>query len=81
MPFPSCPARSTRRGLAACVRRVADMAAHCYFTDQTRQLLSGHLGFVRQGQGGAVSMVIVGGRLVAGDDDITERTLLVRATF
>ena len=56
------------------------MAAHLYFTVQTRHLLSGHLAFVRQGGHGAISMVIVGGRLRAGDD-ASERTLLVRATF
>ena len=56
------------------------MAAHHYFTVQTQHLLSGHLVFVRQGEGGAISMVIVGGRLVQGDD-ASERTLLVRSTF
>ena len=35
------------------------MAAHEYFTKQTSHLLSGHLVVVKQGLGGAISLVIV----------------------
>ena len=60
--------------------RVADMAAHEYFTKQTSHLLSGHLVVVKQGLGGAISLVIVGGRRFPGDD-ARECTLLVRASL
>ena len=56
------------------------MAAHVYFTKQTMHFLSGHLVFVKQGLGGAISLVIVGGRRFAGDH-AHECTLLVRVTL
>jgi|NorSeaMetagenome_1021524.scaffolds.fasta_scaffold111766_2 hypothetical protein len=56
------------------------MAAHEYFTKQTSHLLSGHLVVVKQGLGGAISLVIVGGRRFPGDD-ARECTLLVRASL
>ena len=55
------------------------MASTEYFTIQTGHLLSGHLVFVRQGGGGAISLVIVGGRRFAGDH-ARKCTLLVRAS-
>jgi len=51
--------------------RLADMATSIYHSIQTHGVGSGHLVFVRQGMGGAISLMIVATR---------EDTLLVRAS-
>ena len=48
------------------------MATSFYHSSQTQGVGMGHLVFVRQGDGGAISLMIVATR---------EDTLLVRATF
>ena len=58
--------------------RVFDVAASMYHTRMTAGVPAGHLVFVPQGEHGAVSLVIVGGRREQGGDAAEEFTLLVR---
>jgi|TARA_B110001469_G_scaffold103122_1_gene101497 hypothetical protein len=63
--------RGRREGEERRNGRLADMATSIYHSIQTHGVGSGHLVFVRQGMGGAISLMIVATR---------EDTLLVRAS-